>query len=133
MRTILSQSTTILKKNLLLDWRNKSELLKELLVPFMSVIVLIASNHVDKIGLNLIDFMLPIYLPGSFNGLARRHLITFVQEKQERFKESQKVANIFYKKDYGAQYHRVYPWLADVQLHKGCIYSCCNASQHILQ
>lgn len=44
MKVIFSQSTTILKKNLLLDWRSKSELAKELLVPFMSVIVVIASS-----------------------------------------------------------------------------------------
>ena len=76
MRAILSQSTTIFKKNLLLDWRNKSELLKELLVPFMSVIVLIASNHVDKMGLNLIDFMLKLlYLLKLFFG------ITFIRLK----------------------------------------------------
>ena len=35
--------------------------------------------------------MLPIYLPSSMTGLVHRHLISFVNDKNERFKELQKV------------------------------------------
>lgn len=35
--------------------------------------------------------ILPIYLPSSVNGFTRRLLVNFVNEKKEKYKETQKV------------------------------------------
>lgn len=35
----------------------------------------------------LMTFLLPMYLPGSVNGFLHRHIINFVYDKNERYKE----------------------------------------------
>ncbi|KAL4460035.1 hypothetical protein ABPG74_003561 [Tetrahymena malaccensis] len=99
------QTKTIVKKNFIYLVRKKSEFFKELAVPLISALVIYAgkpqqvqdSEAVQKtldMMSNMTKLMLPLYLPTAITGFAKKHLISFVQEKHERFKETQKIMGL---------------------------------------
>ena len=80
----LKQSYAILWKNYKCLLENPLEILKELVVPFISAFVIIAAcknfkkyilEYRDELGPVFLEIMMPIYLPASINGFIRRHLI----------------------------------------------------------
>ncbi|KRX06128.1 P-loop containing nucleoside triphosphate hydrolase [Pseudocohnilembus persalinus] len=112
MGLFYKQTSIVLKKNLMLLVRNKSEILKEFTVPFISTLVIVCTSkkniikNLTKILIkiygknldfaegtsgNIFDMMLPIYLPAAVTGFSRKHLISFVSEKQDKIREFQKI------------------------------------------
>ncbi|EAR89872.2 ABC transporter family protein (macronuclear) [Tetrahymena thermophila SB210] len=105
MSLFIQQTKTVIVKNFLF-YSSKKEIIKELLVPLISAWVFYVGRPTSqqqqqgddenpfKFMNSMISLMLPLYLPGTITGYAKKLLINYVNEKHERYKETQKIMGL---------------------------------------
>lgn len=76
--------------------------MRDMLIPFLSVLILLLASLTyfpwvldvfTDLSTTIIELLMPIYIPSSFGSFGRKCLIEFVEEKQLRFRQTQKVWN----------------------------------------
>ncbi|KAL4495193.1 hypothetical protein ABPG72_007300 [Tetrahymena utriculariae] len=105
MSLFIQQTKTVIIKNFLF-YSSKKEIIKELIVPLISAWVFYVGRPTQqqqqqdddenpfKFMNSMMNLMLPLYLPGTITGYAKKLLINYVNEKHERYKETQKIMGL---------------------------------------
>ena len=84
-----TQVGALFKKNLLIYWRNKSALLKELLLPFIAALCIYSNQYMEELALSV-----QIIFPVSLLGHVRSFMVDIIQEKSEKYREYLKINGV---------------------------------------
>ncbi|EAR92762.2 ABC transporter family protein (macronuclear) [Tetrahymena thermophila SB210] len=82
------QFSTIYKKNMLIAYRSK-DIFKESTLPLFAGVLLLLTKYLDQLAM-----MAPLLIPLAISGTSRSTLIQLVEEKAERYKETQKIMGL---------------------------------------
>ncbi|EAR96798.2 transporter family ABC domain protein (macronuclear) [Tetrahymena thermophila SB210] len=88
MSTVLKQASIIIKKNALLN-RRSYEYLRDIFPPLISAIFNIVAKNASAL-----QFIAALYLPLSLSGFLRSFVFNFINEKSEKYKETQKIMGL---------------------------------------
>ena len=87
----IQQTASLLKKNLLINMRNKIDVMREFIFPLIIIAIIIARRKAQGF---FTEILFPFYLPLTLIGLLRKMLLDVVNEKSERFKEYLKILGV---------------------------------------
>ena len=90
MELFFIQIKAILVKNYKGFIRDRLEVLRECIPPLIVGLLLISGNYIPSMSSTFV----PLFLPMSLNGVIRRFMINFVNEKSEKYKETQKIMGL---------------------------------------
>ncbi|KAL4455080.1 hypothetical protein ABPG74_006462 [Tetrahymena malaccensis] len=88
MASVLKQTSIIIKKNAMLNLRNY-EYLKDIIPPAISAVFNIVAKSQQSLS-----FIAALYLPLSLSGFLRSFVYNFINEKSEKYKETQKIMGL---------------------------------------
>ncbi|KAL4503253.1 hypothetical protein ABPG72_000859 [Tetrahymena utriculariae] len=88
MASVLKQTSIIIKKNAMLNLRNY-EYLKDIIPPAISAVFNIVAKSQQSL-----QFVAALYLPLSLSGFLRSFVYNFINEKSEKYKETQKIMGL---------------------------------------
>jgi len=83
------QVEALFKKNLLNYWRNKNELLKELMLPLVTAFCIYTNQFTEELAISI-----QILFPVSLLGHIRSFMIDIIHEKAEKYREYLKINGV---------------------------------------